>query len=188
MPSEPRSKKPPSTAPPIVFACAARPFCSKPTRRTTDPQNNRPALAIAKQLGCCEMSVNDWIKRYQQEGLLGLKVKPGRGRKAILSQETDLAAVPCHSRQSPAHQPRQSRTSAGTRQGVLDADLEEVPEKNGCRFKRIRRRLKQKPNPDVYTLKREVLATFEQLSEQGHIDLLYGDESRVSLLPCVPYG
>ena len=28
----------------------------------------------------------------------------------------------------------------------------------------------------------------EQLSEQGHIDLFYGDESRVSLLPCVPYG
>ena len=40
----------------------------------------------------------------------------------------------------------------------------------------------------MYALKREVLAAFEQLSEQGHIDLLYGDESRVSLLPCVPYG
>ena len=26
------------------------------------------------------------------------------------------------------------------------------------------------------------------MSEQGHLDLLYGDESRVSLLPCVPYG
>ncbi len=26
------------------------------------------------------------------------------------------------------------------------------------------------------------------MSEEGHIDLLYGDESRVSLLPCVPYG
>jgi transposase len=26
------------------------------------------------------------------------------------------------------------------------------------------------------------------LSEQGHIDLFYGDESGVSLLPCVPYG
>ena len=44
------------------------------------------------------------------------------------------------------------------------------------------------PNPDVYAVKREVLAEFEALSEQGHIDLLYGDESRVSLLPCVPYG
>ena len=28
----------------------------------------------------------------------------------------------------------------------------------------------------------------EQLSEQGHIDLFYGDESRVSLLSCVPYA
>jgi transposase len=40
----------------------------------------------------------------------------------------------------------------------------------------------------VYELKRECLAAFEQLSVQGQIDLLYGDESRVSLLPCVPYG
>ena len=48
--------------------------------------------------------------------------------------------------------------------------------------------MKRQPNADVYALKREVLAAYEQLSEQGHIDLLYGDESRVSLLPCVPYG
>ena len=40
----------------------------------------------------------------------------------------------------------------------------------------------------MYAFKREILAEFEALSEQGHIDLLYGDESRVSLLPCVPYG
>lgn len=48
--------------------------------------------------------------------------------------------------------------------------------------------MKHKPNPDVYALKREVLAHLETLSEQGLIDLLYGDESRVSLLPCIPYG
>jgi len=40
----------------------------------------------------------------------------------------------------------------------------------------------------VYQFKRECLAAFEQFSTQGHIDLLYGDESRVSLVPCVPYG
>lgn len=28
----------------------------------------------------------------------------------------------------------------------------------------------------------------EQLSQAGHIDLYYGDESRVSMEPCVPYG
>ncbi len=59
----------------------------------TDPENKRTSLAIAQQLGCCEMSVNDWIKRYQEHGLAGLKVKPGRGRKPILNDETDLAAV-----------------------------------------------------------------------------------------------
>lgn len=37
--------------------------------------------------------VNTWLKRYQQCGLAGLEVKPGRGRKPILNQETDLAAV-----------------------------------------------------------------------------------------------
>jgi len=40
----------------------------------------------------------------------------------------------------------------------------------------------------VYTFKRECLAEFEQLSERGQIDLFYGDESRVSLSPCVPYA
>jgi transposase len=59
----------------------------------TDAQNKRTSLVIATQLGCCEMSVNDWLKRYQHDGLSGLKVKPGRGRKPLLNQETDLAAV-----------------------------------------------------------------------------------------------
>jgi transposase len=48
--------------------------------------------------------------------------------------------------------------------------------------------VRQSPNPDVYGFKRECLAEYEALSEQGHIDLYYGDECRVSLQPCVPYG
>jgi hypothetical protein len=34
----------------------------------------------------------------------------------------------------------------------------------------------------------ECLRELEQLSQSGLIDLYYGDESRVSLDPCVPYG
>ena len=40
----------------------------------------------------------------------------------------------------------------------------------------------------MYEFKRECLAECERLSGQGHIDLFYGDESRVSLVPCVPYA
>lgn len=41
---------------------------------------------------------------------------------------------------------------------------------------------------EVYRLKREVLGEYERLSEEGVIDLYYGDEAGVSLEPNVPYG
>jgi transposase len=48
---------------------------------------------VAKQLGCCEIVVNNWLTRYRQHGLDGLKTKTGQGRKGILQKDTDLAAV-----------------------------------------------------------------------------------------------
>ncbi|HLK97403.1 MAG TPA: helix-turn-helix domain-containing protein [Hymenobacter sp.] len=53
----------------------------------------RTALAVAKDLGCCEMSFNDWMKRFAEHGVEGLKVAKGRGRKSILQKDTDLEAV-----------------------------------------------------------------------------------------------
>lgn len=40
----------------------------------------------------------------------------------------------------------------------------------------------------MYALRAECLAELERLSEQGQIDLFYGDESGLSLEPCVPYA
>jgi transposase len=48
--------------------------------------------------------------------------------------------------------------------------------------------LKGKPNKEIYGLKKEVLGTFEKMSQVGLIDLYYGDESGVALQPNVPYG
>lgn len=48
---------------------------------------------VAAQFGCCEQVVNSWVQRYQDEGLAGLATKQGRGRKAILSKDSDLEAV-----------------------------------------------------------------------------------------------
>ena len=53
----------------------------------------RTSLAVAKELGCCEMSVNDWMARFAQQGVEGLKVAKGRGRKSILQKHSDLEAV-----------------------------------------------------------------------------------------------
>lgn len=52
----------------------------------------RTSLEIKDILGCCEMVVNNWVKRYEDEGISGLQTKAGRGRKAIL-KEVDLEQV-----------------------------------------------------------------------------------------------
>jgi transposase len=54
---------------------------------------NRPSKDVAKQVGCCEVVVNNWLKRYQEQGIEGLWMRAGRGRRSILQKETDLDAV-----------------------------------------------------------------------------------------------
>lgn len=53
----------------------------------------RTSAEIADLLGCCEVVVNNWLKRYEAEGMAGLRTKPGRGRKPILDAEQDFARV-----------------------------------------------------------------------------------------------
>ena len=69
----------------------------------------RSSLDVANELGCCEMSVNDWMKRFAQQGVDGLKVAQGRGRKGILDTEADLEAV---RRAVQTHRQRISRAKA----------------------------------------------------------------------------
>lgn len=74
----------------------------------------RSSLEVAGIVGCCEVVVNTWLRRYEQEGLAGLHTKPGRGRKAILQAETDLEPI------------RQAVRSQRQRLRVAKADLEET--------------------------------------------------------------
>ena len=52
----------------------------------------RTSVEVVGLLGNCEMTVNNWLKRYGAEGIEGLRTRPGRGRKAIL-QAVDLEQV-----------------------------------------------------------------------------------------------
>ena len=78
---------------------------------------SRTSQDVARIVGCCEMVVNNWMARYEQEGIAGLRTKPGRGRKAILNADTDLEPIKAAVR--------------GNRQRlrVAKADLEEALDK-----------------------------------------------------------
>lgn len=47
----------------------------------------RTSVEVAEILGCCEVVVNNWLKRFVAEGIKGLETRPGRGRRPLLSQQ-----------------------------------------------------------------------------------------------------
>ena len=53
----------------------------------------RTSAEIASFLDCHKITVHEWVKRFEAEGIEGLKMRPGRGRRAILQVSTDLGAV-----------------------------------------------------------------------------------------------
>jgi transposase len=53
----------------------------------------RTSSEIARFLDCHKITVHEWVKRFEREGIEGLQTRPGRGRRAILQAATDLGAV-----------------------------------------------------------------------------------------------
>jgi len=53
----------------------------------------RTSREIAQLLGCHKITVGEWVKRFEAEGIEGLRMRPGRGRRSILQPSTDLSRV-----------------------------------------------------------------------------------------------
>lgn len=56
-------------------------------------EQGRTSVEVGSIVGMCEMSVNNWLSRYEDEGIEGLVTKPGRGRKAKLDAAKDSQPV-----------------------------------------------------------------------------------------------
>lgn len=78
----------------------------------------RPSIEVAVRLGCCAMVVNNWLVRYEKEGLEGLATRAGRGRPPILSQQN-----PAHV-QKVESEIKQHPNSVKTVVAALEADLD----------------------------------------------------------------
>ncbi|MGR5576146.1 IS630 family transposase [Bacteroides thetaiotaomicron] len=58
----------------------------------------------------------------------------------------------------------------------------------GARYRRIRKRPKGTPSPQLYAYKTEKLQELERQANDGLIDLCFGDESHICTEGYVPYG
>lgn len=74
------------------------------------------------------------------------------------------------------------------RQEGKRCDTETFFKLSGARYKRIRKRPRGCPSPQLYEYKKEKLQELENLDSAGEIDLYYADESHVCTSGYVPYG
>ena len=54
---------------------------------------SKSSKEVASLLMTNEVSVNQWLARYKEQGIEGLKTKSGQGRKPILNKQTDEQKV-----------------------------------------------------------------------------------------------
>lgn len=53
----------------------------------------RTSKDVEQIVGLHQITVNNWLTRYEEEGISGLRTRPGRGRKPILNKEKDAEKV-----------------------------------------------------------------------------------------------
>ena len=78
--------------------------------------------------------------------------------------------------------------AAGQRQGGQRVDVQAFFIGIGAGYKRIRKRPRGKPSPQLYEYKTGKLQELEKEADDGKTDLYYADESHVCTEGYVPYG
>lgn len=82
----------------------------------------------------------------------------------------------------------QNRLATGDRERGKQLDLQAFFIRIGARYKRIRKRPRGVPSPQLYQYKYQKLQELEEQERQGRIVLYYADESHVCTEGYVPYG
>jgi transposase len=133
-------------------------------------------------------TVRGWAKRWIDCGFDGLYYLPGRGVKPIFCRtEKDVIVGYVDD------EPRSLRKVADIVEQVTGkkAGLEtfrRIIKERGKSWKRQRKILKGKPEPDEYCKGKADIEELKHLAKDGEFDLYYCDVSGFSLTPEVPYA
>mgnify|MGYP002231664870 CR=1 FL=1 len=148
----------------------------------------KSAPQIAEMLEVTVPTVYTWVKRYEENGIKGLETRPGQGRKPIMdcSDEEAVRKAIEEDRQS-VSKAREAWQNA-TGKEASDITFKTFFRNIGARYKRIRKRPRGKPSPQLYAYKKEKLQELEELDSKGELMLYYADESHVCTNGYVPYG
>lgn len=144
--------------------------------------------AIASIYGICRQTAATWLHAWEDGGICALFDKPrsGRPRSVCTEAETEVLALVNQSPRSLKTVLLELSESLGLTLSI--STLKRLCKQAGLIWKRVRKSLRSKRDPDLFEQSRQQLATLIEQSEQKEIDLVYFDESGFTLEPCVPYA
>lgn len=89
--------------------------------------DGRSSKDVGSILRMSHVIFNSWVKRYKEEGILGLSIRPGRGKKGLLNFEEDKEQI-----LASIKKPRQKVSSAKAEWELVSG--KQVSEKTFKRF------------------------------------------------------
>lgn len=128
------------------------------------------------------------LTNWESQGLVGLLDKPKSGRPRVLTPEEEERACELIETDQRNSKKAQVCLEQETGKTISQWTFKRTLKRAGLRWKRMRRSLKKKQDPDRFAQGKKEIAQFKEQEERGEIGLYYFDESGVSTIPEVPYG
>lgn len=143
---------------------------------------------IAQIYNVSRQTASKWIRGWKDDGICGLLDKPRSGRPRILCADTEADALTLVSRSPRSLKKVLSELSESLGLTLSLSTLKRVCKRAGLSWKRIRKSLKSKRDPELFEQSQQQISTLIKQAQEEHIDLFYFDESGFTLEPCIPYA
>lgn len=136
----------------------------------------------------CRQTASTWLHSWEEQGICGLFDSPRSGRPSKLSVENQRKAI-----ELVMDSPRSLKTvlaqlSEFTGVHLHSSTLKRVCKKARLCWKRVRKSLKSKRDPELFAKSQQQLKELAQQAAQKQIDLYFFDEAGFTLEPCIPYA
>lgn len=134
------------------------------------------------------ITIYNWFNAWESRHFAGLYDKKGRGRRSTLNPDQKEKV-----REWSKRYPKNLSKILSLVREELGVDVSKATIKrilNSFQFswRRIRKKVKDQPEPEVYQERKDALDILIEEDPQGIIDLRYFDESGFCLIPYVPYA
>ncbi len=143
---------------------------------------------LSKILNRSRITIYRWFYAWERQGLVGIYDQKGRGRTQKLNPGQQ-EKVQGWAKEFPKNL---NKVCALVDEQfgitVSKQTIKRVLKSSQFSWRRVRKKVKGKPDPKEYEEKKEELKKLKHQDERGEIDLRYFDESGFCLTPYVPYA